>query len=101
VEDQRGAGGVCGDADGLGAGGDEVHLDAGLGGVPDGLMGEAVQIEVGVELTVEADEDVAIEGSGDTGGIVGSVSPGWSSEGRRARMERASDGEKLPMLDPM
>ena len=55
---------------GLRAGRFEMHLDAGVGGVPDGAVGEAGKIEVCAELAVEAGEDVAVEGGGDSGGIV-------------------------------
>ena len=45
----------------------EVHLDARVGGVPAGAVGELVGVEVGAEFAVEAGEDVAVEGGGDAG----------------------------------
>ena len=47
-----------------------VHLDAAFVGVPAGAVDEGVEVEVGVEIAVEAGEDVEVEGGGDTGGVV-------------------------------
>jgi hypothetical protein len=61
---------VAGDADGLVATADEVHLDAAEFGVVDGVVGELVEGEVGAELAVEADQEVLVEGRGDALGVV-------------------------------
>jgi hypothetical protein len=56
--------------DGLRAGRAQVHLDAARGGVVAGQMPEPRQREVGVELAVDAREQVDVEG-----GRVASISP--------------------------
>ena len=63
-------GGVCGDVDALGDCRFEVHLDAGLDVVPEGLLAEGGGVEVGSEIAVETVEDVAVEGGGSAGGVV-------------------------------
>ena len=61
---------VPGDVDRLGDEALEMHLNAALGGVPADAVGEGGEAEVGVEFAVEAGEDVEVEGSGDTGGVI-------------------------------
>ena len=56
--------------DGLGDEAFEVHLDAAVGGVPAGAVGEGVEGEVGVEVAVETGEDVEVEGGGDARCVV-------------------------------
>ena len=70
VEGDGWAGGVCGDVDLLWDEGFEVHLYAGVLGVPAGAVGEAGGVEVRAEIAVETGKDVAVEGGGDAGGIV-------------------------------
>src|SRR5262249_56409337 len=48
----------------------EVHLDAMLRAVVERLVAEAVEIEIGAELAVDAAQQVEIEGGGDAGRIV-------------------------------
>ena len=50
--------------------GDQVHLDAARAFDPDGPVREAREIEVGVELAVEAREQVQVEGGGHARGVV-------------------------------
>jgi hypothetical protein len=47
-----------------------MHLNAGVGVVPQGAMGELIGLEVGAEFAIEAGEDVAVEGGGDAGLVV-------------------------------
>lgn len=61
LQREGGAGGVGRNVDLLGDGGDQVHLDAGFGGVPARLVLEVLRMEVGAELAVQAYEDVTIE----------------------------------------
>ncbi len=70
VQGEGGAGGVGGDDHGLPCEGFEVHFDTGVGGVPAGLVTEVGEAEVGSKVAVEAGEEIEIEGSGDTGGVV-------------------------------
>src|ERR1700733_2955933 len=70
VDGEGWAGRVRGDVDALGGQGFEVHLDARLGGVPDGFVAEVLDVEVGAEVAVEAGEDVEVEGGGGAGGVV-------------------------------
>ena len=49
---------------------DEVHLDAGLPPVPQRLVSKAVDVEIPVELTIDPDEKVPVEGSRDLERIV-------------------------------
>ena len=70
VQGESGAGGVGGDVDALGGEGFEVHLDAGLGGIPDGNVAEGFCVEVCAEVAVETREDVEVEGGGGAGGVV-------------------------------
>jgi len=70
VEGEGGAGTVCGDVDGLGGEGFEVHLDAGFGWVPTSTVAEVCGHEVGSDVAVEAGEDVEVEGGGGAGGVV-------------------------------
>src|SRR6185369_6293716 len=44
----------------------QVHLDAGLVGIPDSAMLESVEIEVGVQFAIDVHEDVLVEPGGDT-----------------------------------
>ncbi len=76
VEGEGGAGGVGGDVHLLLDQRFEVHLDAGLGDVPAGDVAETGGLEVGVEVAVEAGEDVAVEGGGDSLGVVVGVEEG-------------------------
>lgn len=48
----------------------EMHLDAGFSGVPASLMAKVGEGEVGVEVAVEAGENVEVEGCGDAGSVV-------------------------------
>jgi hypothetical protein len=57
--------GVGGDVDGLGHEGFEVHLDAGLYGVPAGSVTEAGYVEAGLELAVQTIENIEVKGGGD------------------------------------
>ena len=43
---------------------DEMHFDARCGRVPDRPMLEGLDVEVGVELAIHADEQVPVEGGG-------------------------------------
>ena len=70
VEGEGWAGSVGGDVDALGDEGFEVHLDAGLDGVPEDLVAEGISVEVGAKVAVEAGEDVEVEGGGGAGGVV-------------------------------
>jgi len=70
LEGEGGAGRVGGDMDVLIREGFEVHLHAGVIGVPKGAMGKAGGVEVGGEVAVEAGEDVAIEFGGDSSGVI-------------------------------
>ena len=47
-----------------------MHLDAALFLVPEGAVGEVVEVEVAVELVVEVGEDVFVEGCGDASFVV-------------------------------
>src|SRR6185436_17439264 len=49
---------------------DEMHLDAPVAGVIDGLVPEGVEIERAADLTIDAGQQVEVESSGDAGGIV-------------------------------
>ncbi len=67
-----------------------MHLDTRVVGVPEGAVAEAVGEEVGVEFAVEAGEDIAIEGGGDSRAIVvgGEESgDGFGVAGREIRAE--------------
>ena len=69
----KGEGRACGvgwNVDALGDEGFEVHFDAGLGGVPDGLVAKGGGVEVCAEVAIEASEDVEVEGGGGAGGVV-------------------------------
>src|SRR6202161_3449483 len=70
VEGKGGARDVHGDVDALVGEGFEVHLDAGLGGVPEDLVAEGFGVEVGAEVAVESGEDVEVEGGCGTGVVV-------------------------------
>jgi len=48
----------------------EVHLDAGVYRVPEGLVGEGIQVKVCAEVAVETMKNIEIEGGGGSGGIV-------------------------------
>jgi len=48
----------------------EVHLDAGLGGIPASTVAEVFDVEVCAEVAVEAGEDVEVEGSGGSSCVV-------------------------------
>src|SRR5271166_4573915 len=48
----------------------EVHLDAMSLGVVEGVMAEACQLEVAVELAVDAREQVEVEAGSDAGHII-------------------------------
>ena len=61
---------LAGYVDGLGDEAFEVHLDAAFVGVPAGAVDEAVEVEVGVKVAVEAGEDVEVEGCGDADCVV-------------------------------
>ena len=98
---------LAGDVDDLGDEAFEVHLDAALVGVPSGAVGEGVEVEVGVEIAVEAGEYVEVESCGDAGYVVvggedggdGLVSAGGEVDakeegvaGLEVRAEAAQDG---------
>ena len=70
VEGEAGTGAVGRDMGGLVAERFEVDFDARVGGVPEGAVEEAVGAEVGAELAIEVGEDIAVEGGGDTLGVV-------------------------------
>jgi hypothetical protein len=53
-----------------GPGGDQVHLDPAALLVPPRLVAEGLDVEVAVELAVDAGQHVAIEGGGHAGGVV-------------------------------
>ena len=57
---------AAGYVDGLGVEAFKMHFDAALVGVPAGAVNEAFEVEVGVEVAVEAAQDVEVEGCGDT-----------------------------------
>jgi hypothetical protein len=61
---------LAGDVDDLGDEAFEVHLDAAFVAVPAGAVDEGVEVEVGVEVAVEAAEDVEVEVGGDAGCVV-------------------------------
>ena len=48
----------------------EIHLDAALPLVVDGVMGEAGQVEIAVKLAIDADEQIEIEGGRDAAPVV-------------------------------
>ena len=96
AEDQveSGAGVVSGDVDVLGGDGGEMHLDAGVLRVPEGLVGEAAGVEVGAEVAVDAGEDVAVERGGDAGGVV--VGGDECGDGfMRARSEVGAEQQRI------
>ena len=62
--------GVGGDVDGLRGERFEVDLDAGLQGIPERAVEEAVGAEVGAQGAIEVGEDVSVEGGGDALGVV-------------------------------
>ena len=55
---------VVADVDGVGRGGDEVHLDAAGERVVERVVREAPQVEVTAELAIDAREQIQIEGRG-------------------------------------
>ncbi len=70
VEGEGWSGRVGLDLHGLRQAGLQMHLNAGVGVVPQGAMGELIGLEVGAEFAIEAGEDVAVEGGGDAGLVV-------------------------------
>ena len=48
----------------------EIHLHAALGLVIDRMMGEAIEIDVAIELAIDALEQIEVEGSGDPAPVV-------------------------------
>ena len=58
---------AAGDGDDLVGQAADVDLDAAGGLVVEGVMGEAVEVEIGVELAVDALEQIEVERRGDAG----------------------------------
>ena len=73
---------------------DQVHLDAGLFGVPDGAVRNAVEIEVAAELAIDAHQQIAIERRGDAERIVvaSRISLGFDEIG--AEEQRVAVGQR-------
>ena len=93
-----------------------MHLDAVTLAIVEGVMAEAVEIEIGAELAVDAAQQIEIELRGDAGGVViGGVedrrsftrstpmiscAPGPRMLRGMAQERAASCGSKLPMVEP-
>src|SRR5262245_52196422 len=57
-------------ANGLPREADEIHLDAALGLVVDGVMREAAKVEIAIELAVDPGEQIEVERRGHAARIV-------------------------------
>ena len=56
--------------DALRSEGFEMHLNAGLNGIPEYFVAEVLRIEVCAEIVVQTSEHVQVERSGNSGSIV-------------------------------
>jgi len=57
-------------ADGLAGLADEVHFDSAEAGIVEGVVGEAIHREGAFEFSIDAVQEVEVEGRGDFGGVV-------------------------------
>ena len=102
--------------DGLALQADQIHLDPLHLHIVGGVMDEGVQVEVGAQFAVGAQQDVLVEARRDAGGVVvGGMQPrrvlhqvdadqqaaaiqGCRASGAAGTM--AASGRKLPMVEP-
>ena len=61
---------MCRNVDALSGKRFEVHLDAGLGRIPEHLVPELLQVKIGAKVAIQPSENIQVEGGGGSGSII-------------------------------